>query len=334
MKVLVTGIAGFIGFHTSLRLLREGFEVYGVDNINQYYDTQLKYDRLKELGIDKSESSIKLLECQSKKHKNLRFKKLDIVNDYELEKLFKVENFDKVCHLAAQAGVRYSITHPRPYIDSNIIGFFNILECCRNFQVENLIYASSSSVYGKNKKVPFAIEDRVDNPISLYAATKKSNELMAYTYNHLYGFGTIGLRFFTVYGPWGRPDMAIYLFTDSIIKRKPIRIFNHGNLERDFTYVDDIVDGILKIIKRVNCRVNDLYNIGNSKPIKIIDFVKEIENNLNINALVDFEEMQAGDVEKTWSDISRTKNDFDYYPKINIKEGIKFYINWFVKYYT
>lgn len=334
MKVLLTGIAGFIGFHTSIRLLRDGYEVYGIDNINQYYDIQLKYDRLKELGIEQSESSIELKECRSRKYKNLRFKKLDIVNDYELKKLFKLENFDKVCHLAAQAGVRYSIKHPRPYIDSNIIGFFNILESCRNFNIENLIYASSSSVYGKNEKVPFEVEDRVDNPISLYAATKKSNELMAHTYNHLYGFGTIGLRFFTVYGPWGRPDMAIYLFTDSIIKRKSIRIFNHGNLERDFTYIDDIVDGILKIITGINSSVNDLYNIGNSKPIKIIDFVQEIENNLNIKALVDFEEMQPGDVQKTWSDISRIKNEFGYYPKINIREGVKFYIDWFVNYYT
>ena len=228
MKVLVTGVAGFIGYHVALRLAKEGHHVYGVDNINDYYDTQLKYDRLNELGIPQEDSSVELKECISNKFENIRFKKLDLVNNTEINYLFDTEKFDKVCHLAAQAGVRYSLENPRSYIDSNITGFFNILECCRHHNVKHIVYASSSSVYGNNKKIPFEENDRVDNPISLYAATKRSNELMAYTYNHLYNFQTTGLRFFTAYGPWGRPDMAIYLFTDSILKGKPLKVFNNA----------------------------------------------------------------------------------------------------------
>ena len=291
MKVLVTGVAGFIGYHVALRLAKEGHHVYGVDNINDYYDTQLKYDRLNELGIPQEDSSVELKECRSNKFENIRFKKLDLINNTEINYLFDTEKFDKVCHLAAQAGVRYSLENPRSYIDSNITGFFNILECCRHHNVKHIVYASSSSVYGNNKKIPFEENDRVDNPISLYAATKRSNELMAYTYNHLYNFQTTGLRFFTAYGPWGRPDMAIYLFTDSILKGKPLKVFNNGNLSRDFTYIDDIVEGTLETLCLSSTK-NRTFNIGSGLPIKLNSFISKIEDELGIKANLELTKMQ------------------------------------------
>lgn len=331
MKVLVTGMAGFIGYHVALRLAKEGHHVYGVDNINDYYDVGLKYDRLNELGISKEDSSIELNECFSNKFENLKFKKIDLVNSFEINYLFKKEKFDKVCHLAAQAGVRYSLENPKSYIDSNITGFFNILECCRHNNVEHLVYASSSSVYGNNKKTPFEEDDRVDNPISLYAATKKSNELMAYTYNHLYNFQTTGLRFFTVYGPWGRPDMAIYLFADAISNNKPIKVHNNGKLERDFTYIDDITEGVYKVLVNDSVGYN-VYNIGNGKPVKLLEFINEIERGFQKKSKKIFVGMQQGDVESTNADTSLFEKNFSYFPKTSIDDGIKNFLNWYKNY--
>lgn len=331
MKVLVTGMAGFIGYHVALRLAKEGHHVYGVDNINDYYDTQLKYDRLNELGIPQEDSFIELKECISNKFENIRFKKLDLANNIEINYLFETEKFDKVCHLAAQAGVRYSLENPRSYIDSNITGFFNILECCRHHNVKHIVYASSSSVYGNNKKIPFEEDDRVDNPISLYAATKRSNELMAYTYNHLYNFQTTGLRFFTVYGPWGRPDMAIYLFANAISNNKPIKVYNNGKLERDFTFIDDITEGVYKVL--VNDSVgNNVYNIGNGKPVKLLEFINEIEKGLQKKAKKIFVGMQQGDVESTNADTSLFEKNFSYSPKTSINNGIKNFLDWYKNY--
>ena len=256
-----------------------------------------------------------------------------------LPKLFKNEKFDVVCNLAAQAGVRYSLENPESYIDSNLVGFLNILECCRNYNIKHLVYASSSSVYGLNKKVPFSTQDNVDHPISLYAATKKSNELMAYTYSHLFKIPTTGLRFFTVYGPWGRPDMAMFLFTDAIINDRPIRVFNHGNMERDFTYIDDIVEGVIRIIEKQpderikNNELYKLYNIGNNNSVKLLDFIKEIEVNLGKESKKEMLPMQPGDVERTWANVDELIKDYNYSPNTPIKEGVKSFIDWFKFYY-
>lgn len=265
MKILVTGAAGFIGYHLCEKLLSEGHNVIGLDNINDYYDVNLKYARLNELGIVRSEAEIfENISISEKFGNRLQFIRLNLENRKVLPKIFKQFKFDIVCNLAAQAGVRYSLENPEAYVDSNITGFLNILECCRHFKIQHLLYASSSSVYGQNKKVPFSTEDNVDHPISLYAATKKSNELMAYSYSHLFNFQTTGLRFFTVYGPWGRPDMAMFLFTEAILTRKPIKVFNYGNLERDFTYIDDIIEGVSKIVNGANYDGSHaVYNIGN-----------------------------------------------------------------------
>ena len=283
MKILVTGAAGFIGFHTCLKLINQGHDVYGIDNINNYYDPKLKFDRLRELGFDKIEANVFKTEIQSVKYDGLRFSRIDLVDDLSISNLFELEKFEVVCNLAAQAGVRHSLDNPKAYIESNIIGFLNILEGCRNYKVKHLVYASSSSVYGKNKKVPFETSDNVDHPISLYAATKKSNELMAHTYGHLYGFKTTGLRFFSVYGPWGRPDMAYYLFAEAISKNKPIKVFNNGVMERDFTYIDDIVTGVTKIIEAnlLDREHYKIYNIGNNKTESLMDFITTIEKSLN-----------------------------------------------------
>ena len=251
-----------------------------------------------------------------------------------LPNIFKEYNFEIVCNLAAQAGVRYSIENPEAYIDSNVVGYLNLLECCRHHNVKHLIYASSSSVYGLNSKVPFSTDDNVDHPISLYAATKKSNELMAHTYSHLYGFKTTGLRFFTVYGPWGRPDMAMFLFTDAISKGKPIKVFNNGELERDFTYIDDIIDGVVKVVNKGNeGEKYSLYNIGNSKPVKLLDFIEEIEKQLGIEAKKEMLPMQAGDVNRTWADVDPLKKNFDYSPKTNVSQGVGKFIDWYKNYY-
>ena len=335
MKILVTGAAGFIGFHTCLKLVDLGHEVYGIDNINDYYDVNLKYDRLKELGFNKNDVSIFNNEAFSRKYNRLRFSKTDISDSISLDKLFEKENFDVVCNLAAQAGVRYSIEKPRAYIDSNISGFLNILEGCRNYNIKHLVYASSSSVYGQNKKVPFSTSDNVDHPISLYAATKKSNELMAHTYGHLYGFKTTGLRFFTVYGPWGRPDMAYFLFADAIAKNQAIKVFNNGEMERDFTFIDDIVNGLVKVIeKNVEDRNHyKIYNIGNNKVESLENFISTIEDAMQKKAKRQMYPMQSGDVPKTYADINELKFDFDYEPKKDIKVGIKSFINWYLNYY-
>jgi UDP-glucuronate 4-epimerase len=335
MKILVTGAAGFIGFHTCLKLVNIGHEVYGIDNINDYYNPKLKFDRLNELGFNEVDSKLFKNQIQSAKFNSLRFSRIDLVDQESIHNLFKQEQFEVVCNLAAQAGVRYSIENPKAYIDSNITGFLNILEACRNHKVKHLVYASSSSVYGENKKVPFEVKDNVDHPISLYAATKKSNELMAHTYGHLYGFKTTGLRFFTVYGPWGRPDMAYYLFAKAISNNEPIKVFNNGNMERDFTYIDDIVNGVSKIItKEVKDREHyKIYNIGNNKTETLKHFISTIEKLFNKKVIKKMYPMQQGDVPKTFANVTSLINDYGYSPNTNIKEGLTKFIEWF-KYYN
>lgn len=336
MKILVTGAAGFIGYHLCNRLLSLNHEVIGLDNLNDYYDPELKISRIKNLGI-KTNINLEFNSIQNSDTSNFKFIRLDLEDLINLPTLFKNENFDLVINLAAQAGVRYSIEKPFTYINSNVTGFLNILECCRNFNVKDLIFASSSSVYGLNAKIPFSTEDSVDKPISLYAATKKSNELMAHTYSHLFNIKTIGLRFFTVYGPWGRPDMAMFLFTDAIINKKPINVFNNGLLSRDFTYIDDIIDGIVGVIKNDSNKDMDtnykIYNIGKNEPIKLLDFITEIEKNIGHEAEKNFLPMQPGDVEKTWADTENLKADYNYNPKTSYKTGVKNFINWYKEYY-
>jgi UDP-glucuronate 4-epimerase len=340
MKILITGAAGFIGFHVSRKLTNLGHEVIGLDNINDYYDTNLKYSRLKELGINQKEASCNNVLSKSSLKSNFQFIKMDISNHEQLAKLFKKEKFDIVCNLAAQAGVRYSLENPSAYIESNIVGFLNVLEGCRNSNVKHLVYASSSSVYGSNKKIPFETSDSVDHPVSLYAATKKSNELMAHTYSHLYGFRTTGLRFFTVYGPWGRPDMAMFLFTKAILSNQPIKVFNRGNMERDFTYIDDINEGVVRIIednytdKYNSSQLYKLYNIGNNKSVKLLDFIKAIENKLGAKAQKNLMDMQPGDVERTWANVDDLIRDYDYRPNTSINKGVSEFVNWYKKFYN
>lgn len=340
MIVLVTGAAGFIGFHVSKTLLEKGHEVVGLDNINDYYDTQLKFDRLKELGVSRSDAENQNLLVQSSSHKNFHFIRMALEDRENLPNLFNTWAFDIVCNLGAQAGVRYSLENPEAYVDSNLVGFLNILEACRNHDIKHLVYASSSSVYGTNEKVPFETGDRVDKPVSLYAATKKSNELMAHTYSHLFNLPTTGLRFFTVYGPWGRPDMAMFLFTDAILKDKPIKVFNHGELERDFTYIDDIVEGVIKIIesdtnaKKTNSVPYKVYNIGNNQSVKLMDFIKAIEDCLGTQAKKEMLPMQPGDVTRTWANVDDLINDYGYKPNTPVKEGIAHFIDWYKNYYS
>ena len=330
MKVLVTGIAGFIGFHVAKRLLDEGYDVVGFDNLNDYYEVQLKIDRLKELQVEELDN--KWISRNSK----LKFVKADLLEKDVLVNLFSNEQFGYVVHLAAQAGVRYSLDAPQKYIDSNITGFLNILECCRNYPVRHLVFASSSSVYGLNSKIPFSTEDRTDSPISLYAASKKSNELMAHTYSHLFKIPTTGLRFFTVYGPWGRPDMAMHLFTEAIFQGKSIKVFNDGNMSRDFTYINDIVESINRLLIFVP---NDdktqfnLFNIGNNKPEKLIDFIEEIENATRLIAVKEYLPIQPGDVERTFADVKSLIEYIDYKPITSIKEGVENFVNWYKKYH-
>lgn len=339
MKILVTGAAGFIGFHTAKSLLERGHSVVGIDNINDYYDVNLKLARLKELGIGADLNELETGTTTSTLFPDFSFVKLDLTDRENLPNLFSMEKFDVVCNLAAQAGVRYSLENPEAYIDSNIVGFLNILECSKKYGVKHLVYASSSSVYGANKSVPFKTSDNVDHPISLYAATKKSNELMAHTYSHLYQFPTTGLRFFTVYGPWGRPDMAMFLFTSAILKGKPIKVFNHGSMERDFTYIDDIVEGIVRIIEAdVAKRHNDeglykVYNIGNNKSVKLMDFIGAIEQNLGVTSKKELLPMQDGDVPKTWADVQDLVKDYDYSPNTPVEEGVANFIEWYKDFY-
>ncbi|MCT7516110.1 NAD-dependent epimerase [Aliarcobacter cryaerophilus] len=348
MKILVTGTAGFIGYHLAKKLLNRGDEVVGLDNINDYYDVNLKYARLNELGISKEEIIENKL-ISSKIYPKHKFVKMDLSDTNEMYKLFENEKFDAVCNLAAQAGVRYSLENPHIYIDSNIKGFMNILEACRHNNVKNLCYASSSSVYGLNKSQPLKTSDHTDHPISLYAATKKSNEMMAHTYSHLYNISTTGLRFFTVYGPYGRPDMAPMLFADAILNDREIKVFNHGNMSRDFTYIDDIVDGIIKVIdnpakssnsfdaKNPNPDISSapyrIYNIGNNAPVQLLDFIETLEKAIGIDAKKNFLPMQAGDVVSTYADVSDLIEDFDYKPYTKLDNGIKEFVKWYKQFY-
>lgn len=337
MKILVTGTAGFIGYHLARKLLNRGDEVVGLDNINDYYDVNLKYARLNELGILKEEIIENEL-ISSKTYPKHKFIKMDLSNTENIYKLFETEKFDAVCNLAAQAGVRYSLENPHAYINSNIVGFTNILEACRHNDVKNLCYASSSSVYGLNKSQPFKTTDKTDTPISLYAATKKSNELMAHTYSHLFGISTTGLRFFTVYGPWGRPDMAPMLFTNAILNNKEIKVFNHGNMSRDFTYIDDIVDGIIKVIDnpvktKSNLAPYKIYNIGNNSPIQLLDFIETLEKSIGLEAKKNFLPMQDGDVESTYADVEDLIKDFNYKPNTKLADGIEEFVKWYKDFY-
>lgn len=336
MNILVTGTAGFIGFHYTQKLVELGHQVVGLDNINDYYDINLKYGRLHELGFSKQDIHWNR-PITSSKYPNCTFIRLNLEDKHELNELFQERNFDLVVNLAAQAGVRYSLENPSLYVESNVVGFLNVLEACRHFGVKKLLYASSSSVYGLNDKIPFSVNDNVDHPISLYAATKKSNELMAHTYSHLFGIQTIGLRFFTVYGPWGRPDMAMFLFTEAILNNKPIQVFNEGNLSRDFTYIDDIVGGMLNVTKALDenkvTKKYSLYNIGNSRPVKLLDFIEAIEQTTGKTAQKVMLPMQPGDVERTWADVEDLIQDFNYTPNTSIQVGINAFVNWFKSYY-
>ena len=335
MKILVTGAAGFIGFHLVKSLVEANYEVIGLDNINDYYSVNLKFDRIKELGINKDTAKDFIRLNNSILFQNFKFIRMNLEDRENLPKLFKDQKFDVVCNLAAQAGVRNSIQNPDTYIDSNIVGFLNILECCKNHNIKKLVYASSSSIYGNNKKTPFDEIDNTDNPISLYAATKKSNELMAHSYSHLFKINTIGLRFFTVYGSWGRPDMAYYLFADAITKDKPIKVFNDGDLSRDFTHIDDIVIGVKSVLLTDSStkKLYELYNIGNNKPVVLTKFIETIEKYLGKNSIKKMLPMQDGDVKKTWASISKIKKDYNFQNKVSLDEGIKEFTNWFKKYH-
>lgn len=334
MKILITGTAGFIGFHLVERLINEGkWDIVGLDNINDYYDVNLKYARLLESGIIKEKIQYNSF-VSSDKSDRYRFMKMDLTDKDNIFKLFETEKFDYVVNLAAQAGVRYSIENPFAYINSNIVGFINVLEGCRHNSVKHLIYASSSSVYGSNTKIPFSEKDNVDHPISLYAATKKSNELMAHTYSYLYNLPTTGLRFFTVYGPWGRPDMALFIFTKKILADEPIDVFNFGKMKRDFTYIDDIVEGVYKLVKNESIirNTNSLYkifNIGSNKPTELMNFVKLIEGLLNKKAIINNLPIQSGDVPETFADIRTLEKSLDFKPETSLENGIKNFIKWY-----
>lgn len=331
MKILLTGTAGFIGFHTVFKMIADGHEVVGLDSINDYYDTKLKYDRLRETGISEDEIEYGRL-VKSERLNGYSFIRMNLEDRAGLHKLMQEQKFDKVCSLAAQAGVRYSIDNPYAYIDANIVGFMNILEGCRHYGVSHLVYASSSSVYGKNVKQPFSTEDNVDHPISLYAATKKANELMAHTYSHLFDIATTGLRFFTVYGPWGRPDMAMYKFAELMRKGKPIDVYNHGDMERDFTFIDDIVEGVCRTVYDNQETKYKVYNIGNNNPVNLMHMIETLENELGITAVKNLMPMQPGDVPKTFADIDDLIRDHGYHPDTSIEEGIKRFVKWYKGY--
>ncbi|ACU58578.1 NAD-dependent epimerase [Chitinophaga pinensis] len=346
MKILVTGAAGFIGYYATKRLAELNFEVVGLDNINEYYDINLKHARLAEAGIDKNKIAYNEL-ILSDKYKNYRFVKLNLDDQENLAALFRNEQFDVVCNLAAQPGVRYSLENPFVYVNSNVVGFMNILECCRYNKVKHLVYASSSSVYGMSKKVPFEETDNVDNPVSLYAATKKANELFAHTYSHLYGLKTTGLRFFTVYGPWGRPDMAPFLFTNAILKGEAIKVFNNGELSRDFTYVDDVVEGVIRVIMLPDNEKEQkdsgeaqgefsglykIFNIGNSSPVQLMDFIRCIEKATGKEAILKMLPMQPGDVVSTYADTSELAAYVNYRPSTPLQDGIDRFVSWFKEY--
>ncbi len=332
-KVLVTGAAGFIGFHLSKRLADTNYKVVGIDNINDYYDVRLKYARLEQL----------------KKCNNFRFEKMDISDKMGLENIFQIEKFDYVVNLAAQAGVRYSLINPYAYIDANISGFLNILECCKKFEIKHLLFASSSSVYGANTKMPFSVKDNVDHPISLYAATKKSNELFAHTYAALYNLKVTGLRFFTVYGPWGRPDMSLFIFTKAITEGKPIEVYNNGNMSRDFTYIEDIVEGLVRLLPIIpepdknwngshpnpasSFAPYRLYNIGNNKPVELMKFIEIIEKEVGKKAIIEFKPIQKGDVRDTYADIDELAAVTGFKPITPIEIGVKKFVEWYKSFY-
>lgn len=333
VRVLVTGVAGFIGFHLSQSLLRRGDEVIGLDNLNDYYDVSLKYDRL----------------AQLKDQRGFSFYQLDLSDRDGIAKLFTKYSFDVVVNLAAQAGVRYSLENPYAYVDSNLVGFLNILEGCRHSQIKHLVFASSSSVYGANTKMPFSVHDNVDHPVSLYAATKKSNELMAHSYSHLYRIPITGLRFFTVYGPWGRPDMALFKFTKAILSKQPIDVFNYGKMKRDFTYIDDIIEGIVRVMDRVpepnpnwlgdspdpgtSRAPYRIYNIGNNQPVELIHFIEVLESCLGLQAEKNMLPFQPGDVPATYADVDDLVEDVGFMPTISIEVGIQRFVHWYHSYY-
>jgi UDP-glucuronate 4-epimerase len=333
VKILVTGAAGFIGMHVCQYLLERGDQIVGIDNLNDYYDVRLKVDRLAKLTC----------------HERFRFVLLDLADRGGIEELFAVERFDKVINLAAQAGVRYSLKNPHAYVDSNLVGFMNVLEGCRHNRVEHLVYASSSSVYGANTRMPFSIHHNVDHPVSLYAATKKANELMAHTYSSLYGLPTTGLRFFTVYGPWGRPDMALFLFTRAILERQPIDVYNHGRMQRDFTYIDDIVEGVVRVTDNIpQCDSSwrgdkpdsgtsyapyRIYNIGNNSPVELMHFIEVLEDALGSTAEKTMLPIQPGDVPATYADVDDLMADVGFRPTTSIEEGIDRFVEWYREYY-
>ncbi len=330
MRILVTGTAGFIGFHVVNKLLERGDSVVGVDSINDYYPVSFKLARLKATGIEQPGAALQVSVTQP----NYAFQKVDICHETALERLFEEQKFDKVIHLAAQAGVRYSLENPQAYIQANVVGFMNILENCRRYDVQHLVYASSSSVYGNSADVPFRETDRVDYPVSLYAATKKSDELMAHTYSHLYALPTTGLRFFTVYGPWGRPDMAPMLFAKAISEGQPIKVFNNGDLRRDFTYIDDIVNGVLAVTDRAPSAEETppyyrLFNIGNSKPVSLLDFIETLEKAMGKTAKKEMYPMQPGDVKQTYADVAGLRELTGYQPQVTLKEGISEFVRWY-----
>lgn len=348
MKYLITGTAGFIGFHLAKALLERGDTVVGIDNINDYYDVNLKYARLENTGI-KKEKIQPNIPVQSSIYPAYRFIKMDLAGKEQLMNLFRKESFDVVVNLAAQAGVRYSLINPDAYIDANITGFLNILEACRAFPVKHLVYASSSSVYGANTKMPFSTSDNVDHPLSLYATSKKANELMAHNYSHLFKIPTTGLRFFTVYGPWGRPDMALFLFIDAIYKGKPIQVFNHGKMKRDFTYVKDIVEGIIRVADRPpkgnpewsgdkpdpgsSYAPYKVYNIGNSSPVELMDYIGALEKAIGKTAEKEMLPLQPGDVPATFADVSDLMRDTGYKPDTPVEQGVANFVAWYKEYY-
>lgn len=346
-RVLLTGGAGFIGMHVSRRLVELGFDVEIIDNLNDYYEVQLKIDRLKELGIEVKNCCKR---CDSDVYQCLSFRKGDITDKPFVMAAFEAFKPDFVVHLAAQAGVRYSLEHPDTYVQSNVVGFLNILEASRNFPIKHLVFASSSSVYGLNSKLPYSVHDSASHPVSLYAATKISDEMMAHSYAHLFNIPCTGIRFFTVYGPWGRPDMSPFLFSDSISKGKPLKVYNYGKMRRDFTYIDDIVEGVIKIMNNppkrddswdssvADCSTSSapyaIYNIGNSHPSDLIDFIRAFEKAFGRDAEIEYLPMQPGDVLETFSDMSDMEQDFGFVPKVDINEGVRRYVKWFCKYYS